>query len=188
MVKSFMFSTFISVELLCSLQAWTKFNFLKWLAITRDWGFAWKYQMECRLKHLPPTLWYPFLALTEKYEVVCYDETGSKPIPHTLLFLGGLYPTAELKLARKQFSCIRKCDLCQAEVASLLALLFRCAVQINRYVKGSMHIPIVPCRLPHKSPECLPTCSLNFILISPPTCLLERHFFSDFPCAQVQVY
>lgn len=93
---------------------------------------------------------FPSVHLRNVSLYVCYDQTDSdKPIPHTVLFLGGLDPTAELELARKQFSCIRKRDLCQAEVASLLALLFRCAVQINRYVKGSMHIPVSPCRLPY---------------------------------------
>lgn len=93
---------------------------------------------------------FPSVHLRNVRLYVCYDQTDSnKPIPHTVLFLGGLDPTAELELARKQFSCIRKRDLCQAEVASLLALLFRCAVQINRYVKGSMHIPVSPCRLPY---------------------------------------
>lgn len=53
------------------------------------------------------------------------------------LFLGEL-----LWRARKQFSCARKCDLCQAEVASPLTLLFRCAVQINTYIQGSVHIPM----------------------------------------------
>lgn len=65
--------------------------------------------------------------------------------PRSVVFLGAVNPTAELSLARKQFSCVRKRDLCQAEVASPLALLFRCAVQINRFIKGSMHLPISPC-------------------------------------------
>lgn len=122
---------------------------------------------ETRLEASP----FPSVHLRNVRLYVCDDQTDSdKPIPHTVLFLGGLDPTAELELARKQFSCIRKRDLCQAEVASLLALLFRCAVQINRYVKGSMHIPVSPCRLPYKSPERL------FILISTPTWLLAETF------------
>lgn len=45
---------------------------------------------------------------------------------HLALCLAELNPTA--KLCRKQFSCIRKRDLCQAEVTSPFTLLFRCDV------------------------------------------------------------
>lgn len=116
-----------------------------------------------------------FLSSLEKRCVVIRPVQIS-PFLTQPLFLGELNPTAEPWLARKQFSCVRKCDLCQAEVASPLALLFRCAVQINRYIRGSMHIPTSPCRLPNKSPKCLPTCSLDFPLISPPTTLLVEPF------------
>lgn len=156
MVKSFVFPFQHSFTFF-GLQVLMKFEFYS--AVRRlitDWK-----QLEVSLSQTP-------FSQCEKCEFVCmlcYDWTSTnKPVPHSVLFLGELNPTAELQLARKQFSCVRKCDLCQAQVASLLALLFRCAVQINRYIKGSMHIPFSPCRLPYKSPEC----PLHFLLISPP--------------------
>lgn len=65
--------------------------------------------------------------------------------------LGGLcYRGKSFSWPERSFPALGNVTFVGLEVASLLALLFRRAVQIN--VKGSMHILVLPSGLTHKSP------------------------------------
>lgn len=92
-------------------------------------------------------------------------------------FLGGLCDRGRsCSWPGSSFPALGNVTFVGLEVASLLALLFRRAVQIN--IKGSMHILVLPRGLTHKSPW-LPT---------PMWLLLQRPFLShsNSKCAQVQ--
>lgn len=66
-------------------------------------------------------------------------------------FLGGLcYRGRSCRWPGSSFPALGNVTFVGLEVASLLALLFRRAVQIN--IKGSMHILVLPSGLTHKSP------------------------------------
>lgn len=90
-------------------------------------------------------------------------------------FLGALcYRGRSCSWPGSSFPALGNVTFVGLEVASLLALLFRRAVQIN--IKGSMHILVLPSGLTHKSPW-LPT-----------PMWLRRPFLSNSnsKCAQVQ--
>ena len=110
---------------------------------------------------MAPSEQIPSSPALPKNKVLPHSEDG--PIPWWAIYSDDL----QQRLGRpgSSFPVLGSVTFVGAEVASPLTLLFRHAVQINRYIReGSMHIPMSRSPLPrprmsHKSPQCLPKAS-----------------------------